>query len=436
MKRTLLLLLLCTACLLLPGQAFAAGEVYLAAVPGNPGFFLVNTVPGGGTVSLDGVAVGTAPLRIAVDPDGTTGHMISVTRPGYLTWMQRFPSNPAPGETIVVTAELKPEVLTGNIQVNAHPLDAIAILDGRESRSTPAIFTGLSPGYHTLVVRRDGFLPLTTTVNVEAGKVADIQASLTDLSTTGNLDLNSEPVGADIAIDGVHVGRTPWSGRLSPGNHTISLTRDNYLTWEGSAVIQNQKTTTLTPTLIPSADSGIGVIAVQSNPPGATIYLDGEVRGETSIGGAVNLPEIPRGPHTLTLRRPGHADYTQVITVYAGQMTHLTADLVPGLPAAATTGIIEIRSVPAGAAVMVDSVSRGVTPVTLKEVTPGTHTVSVSLSGFSTWNGNVTAKPGQTSMVSAMLDPVPVPTTRPPLSATVVITSLVLLLLLDRRRKP
>jgi len=46
------------------------------------------------------------------------------------------------------------------------------------------------------------------------------------------LDVNSDPSGADIEIDGNFVGSTPSSLALSSGEHTISIKKSGYKTWE------------------------------------------------------------------------------------------------------------------------------------------------------------------------------------------------------------
>jgi hypothetical protein len=46
------------------------------------------------------------------------------------------------------------------------------------------------------------------------------------------LDCSSSPAGADIEIDGSFVGNTPSSAGVTPGDHTIRITKDGYVPWE------------------------------------------------------------------------------------------------------------------------------------------------------------------------------------------------------------
>jgi hypothetical protein len=50
-------------------------------------------------------------------------------------------------------------------------------------------------------------------------------------SVHGTMAVTSTPNGADIAIDGVHIARTPWTGEVSLGKHEVDLTADGYQAW-------------------------------------------------------------------------------------------------------------------------------------------------------------------------------------------------------------
>jgi len=47
-----------------------------------------------------------------------------------------------------------------------------------------------------------------------------------------SLEISSTPAGADIELDGSFVGNTPSSVGVSPGDHTIRLTKSGYASWE------------------------------------------------------------------------------------------------------------------------------------------------------------------------------------------------------------
>jgi len=57
-------------------------------------------------------------------------------------------------------------------------------------------------------------------------KAADTPAA------SAKLEISSEPAGADIEVDGNFMGSTPSTLELPPGDHTISIKKSGYKTWE------------------------------------------------------------------------------------------------------------------------------------------------------------------------------------------------------------
>ena len=68
------------------------------------------------------------------------------------------------------------------------------------------------------------------------------------------------------------------------------------------------------------------------------------------------------------------------------------------------TGEIVLVSRPPGATVYVDDVRAGVTPVTMKNVTPGIHRIRLELFGHKTWVTSVTVEPSAEARVGASME--------------------------------
>lgn len=77
----------------------------------------------------------------------------------------------------------------------------------------------------------------------------------------------------------------------------------------------------------------------------------------------------------------------------------------PTVPATAASAVLEISSAPSGALAYVDNVYKGTTPVIVTELTAGTHSVTVSLDGYSSYSTQVELSAGRTTSVSASLAP-------------------------------
>jgi hypothetical protein len=140
--------------------------------------------------------------------------------------------------------------------------------------------------------------------------------------------------------------------------------------------------------------STTGSISITSTPPGANISLNGVDKGTVT---PATLLGITPGTHTVTLTKAGYYDWTGSATVTAGTTTNVIATLP------LITGSISVTSTPPGANIWLDGVDKGtVTPATL-HITPGTHTVKLTLPGYYNWTGTVTVLAEATTDVIATL---------------------------------
>lgn len=74
-----------------------------------------------------------------------------------------------------------------------------------------------------------------------------------------------------------------------------------------------------------SRESLLGSLAVQTNPPGGRVFLDGALRGYSPT----NLDRIPVGRHLLRIERPGSITYGQIIDIGAGEDAVVRPKLTP-----------------------------------------------------------------------------------------------------------
>jgi hypothetical protein len=112
-----------------------------------------------------------------------------------------------------------------------------------------------------------------------------------------------------------------------------------------------------------------GQLIVVSQPAGGDVIVDGRLRGVTPL----TLSLMP-GPHALQLNR-GDVSRSIAVTIKAGAETTHYVDLdTRPVPA---SGQLVVGSEPPGARVTVDGQERGVTPVTLSDISAGEHTVVI-----------------------------------------------------------
>ena len=202
----------------------------------------------------------------------------------------------------------------GQLTVASNVPGATLTLDGRSDPSwtTPYTFTDLSPGVHTITVSKAGYNAAHQAVTVEAGAGTSINATLTP--PHGEIDISTNPPGAEVLIDGKSYGPAPVRMEANAGQHTFLVRQTGRQPVEGNLVVQDQavvqRTIDLPPT--PSASSAANV-TVTTQPPSAKLYVDGApMSGKTPISF-----HLSPGHHTLIISADGYRPVRREIDVVA-----------------------------------------------------------------------------------------------------------------------
>jgi len=133
------------------------------------------------------------------------------------------------------------------------------------------------------------------------------------------------------------------------------------------------------------------VLTVRSEPPGGAIYLDGQDTGSAT---PYSFDAVEPGTHTLEIRLPMYHPHRQQVELRPDDV--LTLRPIPLKPA---FGALRLESIPAGAEVVVDGNSLGVTPLVRERFASGEHRLElraplyrVTKEAFSVVDGQVFAK--------------------------------------------
>ena len=141
------------------------------------------------------------------------------------------------------------------------------------------------------------------------------------------------------------------------------------------------------------ATKELGTLALESKPQ-ARVYIDDAPRGMTPL-----RLDLPAGPHRVRLEANSKAR-TLTVGVVAGAEVTQSVDL----DRAVQTGSLFVRSDPAGAKVLVDNKPAGVTPITVLDLSPGSHAVAVTAPDGSSAKQSVNVEAGATATLRLSLD--------------------------------
>jgi hypothetical protein len=112
---------------------------------------------------------------------------------------------------------------------------------------------------------------------------------------TGTVAINSDPAGANVVIDGQAHGTTPTSAALGVGPHTIELSSDGVRRTLNINVTANTQISQFVE--MPKAAAGTGDLQVRTDPSGAKVSVDGQLRGSSPL----TIPGLAPGSHSVTL---------------------------------------------------------------------------------------------------------------------------------------
>ena len=193
--------------------------------------------------------------------------------------------------------------------------------------------------------------PAVVSVLVVMGIIAAIVIGLVVFggADPGNVHFATIPNKVAVAVDDQPVASTssPFVlAQLTPNvTHTIAVTQPGYRPWSTKVELQSGQTLQLPTVKLERIESGF---SIDSDPPGATVLVDGQKLGETPV----RLIDLSPGEHTVRLEREGHAPWDSVLHVSTGTVLPLQTvslqSLAPPPPVGRTRGSSSSSSASSG----------------------------------------------------------------------------------------
>jgi len=154
--------------------------------------------------------------------------------------------------------------------------------------------------------------------------------------------------------------------------------------------------------LIPYLVAAAGTLSISSDPSGATVLIDNMTIGSTT---PTIIEGISSGNHYVSLKRAGFQDYTRIVMINDNVTSTVAVTLIALTTTTleTTNGSIKVESNPSNAAVFVNTEYQGKTPLTLYNITRGTHRVLVQKIGYQDWSERISVTTGVRTDVYASL---------------------------------
>jgi len=189
---------------------------------------------------------------------------------------------------------------------------------------TPCSFNNLIPDRYSLEVKKDGYQPVQTALQVKQGKVADQKLSMESIAK--GLLIASDPPGADVFINGAkQSGQTPVLLPLAAGQYNLVLRLPGHDPYVGSVQVKDNVQTQLNTKLVERSTSRVAFADVKSSPAGAEIFVDGNSTGRFTPARV----ELPTGIHNVILRLNGFQPAKRTVQTTEGGTVPIEETLRP-----------------------------------------------------------------------------------------------------------
>jgi serine/threonine protein kinase len=270
------------------------------------------------------------------------------------------------GGTLAARKFLMPtdsSVEMGTLSVQTNPAGASVVIDGKQRGATP-LSLALAPGRHVLELVTEGdvrSIPVTIT---PGGQVSQFIEFPHTPSALGELQVRTEPAGAQVSVDGRPLGKSPLTAEgLTPGQHTVVLSNDlGEVTQRVNIEAGTTQSLVVPMAATPRGAPVSGWIAVNA-PIEVQLYENQRLLGSSETDRIM----VPVGRHDLEIvnQSLGYRA-TRVINVNPGQVANVKLDM-PKAPVA-------LNALP-WAEAWVDGERIGETPIGNVSLTIGPHEV-------------------------------------------------------------
>lgn len=229
-----------------------------------------------------------------------------------------------------------------------------------------------SCGQHTLTITNgDLYKPYKTTFTIEQGDTTRLAPMLESdfAETTITVDADAE-----IFVDGISKGRRVWSGPLKAGKYVVTSKQKNHRESSTTITVKADKAETFT---IPAPTPVTGSVYVRSTPSGASILIDGEMKGVTPL----MVQDVLIGLHKATLSLVNHKEENIEFTITEGNMENVDVRL-------SDITHMTINTTPSGSKLFINGEAMGMTPFT-QEMASGDYDIEVRHAKYRTFKEKV-----------------------------------------------
>lgn len=263
----------------------------------------------------------------------------------------------------------QPARQTASLLIVSTPEGARVTIDSEFKGETPLVLPGLPLGGYRIRVEKTNVSPRVVDCHLTDERPRKVEVALT--SNVGLLRVETTPKNGRLLLNGKVIGETPIRTELEAGSYRLELHYAGYRSRRDTVQIERGRELKYKHRfeLLP------GAVQVQSDPPGATVRLNGKGVGVTPL----TVPELPVGDYRVEVVKAGFLPASRSVEVVSGSTAQVDMALERN------SGGIDLVVNPPGASIYLNGRKIGVSRVgenefsgkllELRNLSPGTYEI-------------------------------------------------------------
>jgi len=287
-------------------------KVDLVLVKAKGGLKIVTT-PLEADIFFDNKSMGMTPHTLTGLDAGE--HLLKLVKQGYVNYEKLVFVQGGEVKRLDIKME---KVKPATLRITSQPPNCEVYINNEQKGRTPMVAHDLMPGTVQIKLTNPMYQDYLETFVLGNGESKNIEPELK--KKTGGLIIKSDPLVAEVEIDGEIKGQTPLTlDKIEFGTYNIKVIKKDFQTEEQKVDI----TTTRSKTIFMTLKQAKGELTISGNPNGAYVLIN-----KRHIG---NIPlqnyEISKGSYDIKIKAKGYEKQKQTISISPNEKKNIAVQL-------------------------------------------------------------------------------------------------------------
>jgi formylglycine-generating enzyme required for sulfatase activity len=259
----------------------------------------------------------------------------------------------------------------GNVTITTPRVEKASVYIDGAFYGVTTLEDTLDAGVHQFIISKEGYAELSFYEKVDGGARVEKAVNLLPLGATEvpvapgkvSVHLTSAPGGATVWVNDEERGQTPLDLEILPGKYELRLTKKYHEAREVTLLVDSPASREYELAKMHAR------VAFESEPQGATVYVDGAKIGVTPMA----VEAVEGGPHRARFVLDGYFDQSASFEVVSREMDQPVKASLQKIPPARLIVEAEVS----GSEAYLDGKPLGRVPLGARHVESGTHKVRV-----------------------------------------------------------